>query len=273
MADKMMRIAGRSENGLAKALKVDNEGRAEVKLSEFKETQLRESVSVTPNQFERINIETKYPYKIFVRQKDNVGERWRVRKADVIGGSVVLARAYKTIIESDGENVVVGDGARAEAHSDLLLPLGGRTEFYLYNYADTNTIFDVFIVEYPFGVNEFKTAIENSDESEKTRTEVALQQSATGSVSASAYLDVYENETETRLDYLEFSSNSRAMQLFLEYRDENGSYNPIGQILADGSNVAGFVPRLIVEQGASLFNIVAFEEGKNKFALNRSLSF
>ena len=65
--------------------------------------------------------------------------------------------------------------------------------------------------------------------------------------------------------------NGLAIEIFV--KDINGLTNPIGQVQNNGGNVSGFQVSNIISHGASLWNVMYYEEGKNKFSLDRPLYF
>lgn len=83
---------------------------------------------------------------------------------------------------------------------------------------------------------------------------------------------VYENAVPSRLDFFEFSSNNTRTQVEIRYK-KGSNYWPIGHIMKNGSNVAGHYVAQIVSDGASIWDIMSYEEGAYKFSLNRSFDF
>lgn len=83
---------------------------------------------------------------------------------------------------------------------------------------------------------------------------------------------VYENDTRSTLSYLEFSTDSIRTQIEIGFK-RGGYYVPIGQVMKNGSGVAGLHVGQIVSHGSSLWKIMSYEDGAYKFALNTPLEF
>jgi len=275
MADKMMKIAVRGEDGKAKSLKGDNDGRAEVRLEDAHEREIFKDLTINANTSEVIVVDTKRPYKAIIKKQNNYDEKWWLRKDVYLGGTSMPATGAEIILESNGESVVVGNGNRVNAFSDLNIPLGDKTQFVLRNIGDSG-IFSFYLVEYPYGISEPSIVVEAQNNPDTPTTPEKTKENIHESFSTTSLngtVTIFENSNETRLDYLEFSTNNINAQFFIEFRKEDGTYQPIGQIMADGSNVSGYNPRLIIEQGASIWSIMAFEDGKYKFSLKNELNF
>lgn len=266
----MMRIAGKSDTNLARAIRTNEEGTLEVKLSDIKETIVRENVLVSPGQYERANIPTERPYRLFVRQLTNFGEAWELLKADEINGRPLATKARETILDSNGVDILVGNGSRGEAYSNLITPVGPRTDFYLYNRSDSDISFDVIIVEYPLGTSG--GSLEGNIESNVKNKEMPLHASQSATLAPKEEVTVYTTENHSKIESFEISSNQATAQIRIETPNVDGGYTPLGSIRNNGSGVAGFSTMAIVEQGISLWRIMSYEEGNYKFALDKNVT-
>lgn len=251
MVDKLLRVGGIGEQGLAKPLQVGAS------------SELLETITVAPSGEGSVYIQGGNLYSILAINRGDVSKSWLVNHLIGTGSEQVPARGQTEIIYSTGEVLRTGYGSRNFGYSAPIQSLGGQDRIGIINRSDVSLIFDIFKIDLPQNAN-----FTRNKETNPISASLALTNPQVGAV-------IYDNQNKSRLDYFEMAFNKdNAFSVQISpYTKTGESGNAIGSVLKNGSNVAGINPLMIVNQGLSLFDVMAYEDGAYKFALNRTLEF
>lgn len=251
MVEKLLKIGGIGEQGLAKPFQVgaDNE--------------LLETITVAPSGEGSVYVEGSNLYSILVVNRGDVTKPWFVNHLIGVGSEQVPTRGQIEIIYSTGEVLRTGYGSRNFGYSAPIQSLGGQDRIGIINRSDVSLIFDIFKIDLPQNAN-----FTRNKETNPISASLTLTDPQAGTV-------IYDNQNKSTLDYFEMAFNKdNAFSVQISPYTKTGELGTaIGSVLKNGSNVVGINPLMIVNQGVSLFDVMAYEDGAYKFSLNRKLEF
>lgn len=142
-----MKVGGVDPNGRARGLRQDINYNARVGFGKFNEKVLRDNVSISAGDFERIDIETNKPFVITVFKEDNEQEPWSLSGRRKVSGRLFSQIGLEYLLWSDGEALTYGNGSRAAAQTDIISTTSSRHEFLLYNRGGSASRFTVYLTE------------------------------------------------------------------------------------------------------------------------------
>lgn len=268
MADKMMRVAGRDyDTGSAKAIRTKRDGTQFVQQMEnIEEITLVEGKTLNKGEFNHHSFDVHSGFRILVKIKKGFSAKWSVKEYPRILNWI--RSSAEKILESDGEDVLLGNGVRSLAYTDVLTPLSTSNRIEIEHMSDSDEI----VMEYDVVLQRhLNTSVGGVViDGEKHMLLEPFDVNRNGTIEGGMMETILETKGNTIIDSLEVSSDHDEMQIILQYMI-NGDYKSLATIKKDGSSRLGVYAKSIVQENASMWNILSYEEGAYKYSLKKPL--